>query len=242
MSVWARFARGLAGIASSLLDHLQRRAGRQRDEWAAKNQSLAGEVDRLNRTIEQEFAFAYGNLDYARARVLHSEAVALANTAHDAFATAQAVLDALGETIVQTAIQRRQLEQRKRSSRSQLDRASLQREIDDMHRLRDEYLIPDKDRVKAEKNRLLEQVRVLNRRAGQLREVRSQRLQIEAPLIEGRVKFFDAQRGFGFIATQLGDAYLHRKLVIPGRALTPGTQVKCRVIRDGGRLRVVELS
>jgi len=98
---------------------------------------------------------------------------------------------------------------------------------DQLRRLRDEILTPDKDRIKAEKNRLLQRVHELNIDAGRLRdykaEIRSKELttghgrplQIQPPLISATVKRFDKAKGYGFVSTPQGDS----RALLPEREL-----------------------
>lgn len=240
MGIWQRLLSTFKGTASRLLTNLVGRAGTERDRWASEYQAISQQAEALNRSIELQVANNQEAVTYARASQLHRESIQVADSAHAAFRNAHAALDALSEAIVETAKQRKRLEDLKRRTASTLERQALQAEIEDMHRLRDEILIPDKDRVKAQKNHLLAEVRRLNMRTAGLRDIRRQRLAIEAPPTRATVKWYSPEKGYGFVTTSMGDAYLSSKVLGPV-TVAPGSILMCRLVTQNGRLRVEAL-
>jgi len=241
MGIWQRLLSSLTGTANRLLSNLVGRAGAQRDRWAAEYRELSQQADSIHRQIDLQIQSHNETISYSSAWQLHRDSVRIADSAHAAFRNAHAALDALSETIVETAKQRKSLENRKRASASALERRSLQSEIDDMHRLRDEILIPDKDRVKAQKNRLLADVRRLNQRTAELRDLRQSRLAIEAPPTLATVKWYNPEKGYGFVTTPMGDAYLPARVLGSISPPLPGAVLRCRLVTQGGRMRVEAL-
>jgi hypothetical protein len=75
----------------------------------------------------------------------------------------------MGKAIVDTAVKRKEFEDRKRAAPSR-EREGLEKEIQSLHQLRDTVLTPDKDKVKGERDQLLAKVRMLNMQTGQLRD------------------------------------------------------------------------
>lgn len=55
----------------------------------------------------------------------------------------------------------------------------------------------------------------------------------------GTIKFFDARRGFGFIAHAAGDVFVHAKHIaqygLNDRQLEPGTPVRFAFMKDAKR-------
>lgn len=60
---------------------------------------------------------------------------------------------------------------------------------------------------------------------------------------EGRVKWFDASRGFGFVETTGGDVFVHHSLLVPfeRRTLPEGVGVRCAVVTGARGLQAVEI-
>ena len=129
-------------------------------------------------------------------------------------------LDAMGNAIVNAAKQRKILQQKKREV-SFSEKSKIQEEIDGLHELRDDVLIPDKDIVKEQRDSLLRKVRELNKQTAQLRDLkanlrskqRQHRKSIKQERCIGSVIFYDKKKQFGFIKTDScdSDVYVNRK-------------------------------
>jgi hypothetical protein len=101
--------------------------------------------------------------------VLHRTSAELADHTYKNLNGARKTLDAMGNAIVETAQKRKEFEQRKRQAPNQ-EREQLEKEILSLHKLRDEILIPDKDKVKGERDQLLAKVQTLNKQTAELRD------------------------------------------------------------------------
>jgi cold shock CspA family protein len=237
------FADRLFGAARGIFDTILAPAQRSRAEWQDRYVAAEAAIAQQIRVIENQVQDRRGMLTFAEVTVLHRQSVQAADMAHETFTLARQSLDALGQSIVETARQRKALERRVCTARGRV-RADLQREIDGLHRLRDVYLIPDKDRVKAEKNRLLAEVRRLNVRTAQLKQIRTQHQALESPRNQATVKWFDPVRGFGFLVLPDGrEAYVNSAGVMHRQPLSGGMTVWCQVRQHpGGRLSAIRVS
>lgn len=226
----AAFADALVGAARRIFDRVLAPARRARQDWQTQYVVAERAVAQQRMVVEQRIVQSQRTLTLAEATVLHRQSAQAADLAHEAFKMAHLALDALGESIVETAKQRKMLEQRARGSTG-LTRREYQAEIDSLHRLRDQFLVPDKDRVKAEKNRLLAEVRRLNSATAQLREIKADhRRALPAVRVPASVKWFDLSRGFGFLLLNDGrELYVSARQVSAGLILTPGLVVRCEI-------------
>ena len=123
------------------------------------------------RQIEVQAQSSYRFLSVTELTMMHSQSKQAADLADGALKQAQSALDAMGTSMVETARQRQALERQARTV-SGAERASLEREINSLHQLRDVHLVPDKDRLKRQRDLLRSEVTRLNRRAGELRDHR----------------------------------------------------------------------
>jgi len=161
---------GIVGVAKVILEGLRREAARERQEWERKYREYEQTVRRQQQEIAKELRKRQTAIDIARLRNLHHASVTLADQVHLSLTGARKTLDALGQTIVKIAIERKNLEDKKRSAPNH-ERSRLQDEIMSLHLLRDDVLTPDKDKVKTQRDTLLFQVKELNMQSAQLRDV-----------------------------------------------------------------------
>jgi len=165
------FANTLFGTARRIFDAFLAPASRARSEWerqyVAANTAVADQL----RQIEVQAQSSYRRLGLAELTMLHSQSKQAADLAYGALKLAQSALDAMGTSIVETARHRQALEREARTARGAA-KAALQREINGLHQLRDVHLIPDKDRVKRQRDLLRKEVTRLNVRTGELRDYR----------------------------------------------------------------------
>jgi cold shock CspA family protein len=238
------FADRLFGAARSIYERFLSPAKQARADWqqqyAMAETAIIAQVDYIDRKVQAH----YRSLSLAEATALHSQSVQAADLAHDAFKLAHRVLDALGESIIETARQRKALEKRARTAHGTA-RMELQREIDSLHQLRDRYLVPDKDRVKAEKDRLLADVRRLNMKTAQLRDIKAGHYQaLESSMTRATVKWFNSAKGYGFLVISGGrEVYVNASAVPRGLVLREGMTVWCRIRKHAdGRHSAVQVS
>jgi CspA family cold shock protein len=66
-------------------------------------------------------------------------------------------------------------------------------------------------------------------------------VQAEAETIEGTLKWFDVAKGYGFVETEKGDAFLHNEALKAASVthLEPGAPVQCQVVRRARGLFVL---
>ena len=253
MGLWDTFLDKLSGIAHQLLQGLIGKAGRERDRWARQYLSYETQIAEVHQEIRAASASVSHALSYAQAEVLHSRTVATADSVYASFTIAHKALDAIGETIVETAKQRKRLEIRARSQTGN-ERRTTENQIKQLQHLRDDILIPDKDRIRDEKNRLLRRVHELNMEAGRLRDLKarirvrelpartSTHYALPAPSVLATVKWFNPAEGYGFVSTPHGDAYLSAKVVPTGMNLPSNSTVRCTLERySDGKLRVLSV-
>jgi transposase-like protein len=159
---------GIFGVAKAILDALRRQAAKERKQWEDSHRRIAVELEKVEREVAQENRRPKRSGDVQRLATLHRKSANLADDAYKALQGARTTLDALGEAIVKTAVERQAIEQRKRSA-PPADKASMEQEIVSLHKLRDEILVPDKDKVKADRDDLKRKLDTLNMATGQLR-------------------------------------------------------------------------
>lgn len=170
MKWWVKVAIiGIFGIANGFLEALRREVARERQQWEADYNRLEALVLQYQRDISQERRKSKKATDIARLTVLHRSSRQLADQTYQTLEGARRTLDAMGNTIVQIAQSRKELELRKRSAPFH-QKPELEKEIMSLHKLRDEILIPDKDKVKAQRDHLSAQLRMLNMETGHLRD------------------------------------------------------------------------
>jgi len=166
------FAGSLFGAARRIFDALLAPASRARADWERQYVAAEAAVAAQLQQLEEHARASYRALTVAELTRLHSQSKQAADLAYGALKLAQSALDAMGTSIVETARQRQALERRARTLRGAAH-ASVQREINGLHQLRDAHLVPDKDRVKRQRNLLRAELDRLNRRTGELRDQRN---------------------------------------------------------------------
>lgn len=161
---------GIFGIAQVILDSLREEVARERKQWEESYQTLEAEVRQYQRLLDQKLKVTQSAYNCQELIDLHHVSTKAANSTYSLLEGSRKTLDAMGRAIVNAAKQRKQLERRKRNAWP-WEAAKLEKEIRSLHKLRDEILIPDKDKVKAQRNRLLGEVRRLNKQTAQLRDM-----------------------------------------------------------------------
>jgi hypothetical protein len=164
---------GIVGAAKVILDALRREAARERKAWEDEAKKIDDLVQKQSREIERVQRQSLKAADIARLTALHQESHQLGDRAYRSLEGARKTLDAMGKAIVETAQARKTIEERKRNA-SGPQRIELEQEIRSLHKLRDEILTPDKDKVKAERDRILANVRTLNAQTARLRDTLNQ--------------------------------------------------------------------
>ncbi len=236
--LWAAVRGALDWLTHGALDVLLGKVEAGRQQWSHEYAEVHASLARQNARLDAALGRDAVPLTYQDLSLLHRQSAEQADLAHAAFASAQRVLDALGESIVETAKQRKTLERRVLDAKG-FERRQLEESIEGLHRLRDQHLVPEKDRIKADKKRLLAELRRLNRQTAELKALRTAQAEIESPLVPCAVKWFDSNKGYGFLLCQQGDVYLHLGNVPDQLVLVPGMSLLCRVrVRRDGRLFV----
>ena len=165
------FASTLFGAARVIFDALLTPASRARSDWERQYVSANAAVANQLRQIEVQAQSSYRFLTVTELTMMHSQSKQAADLADGALKQAQSALDAMGTSMVETARQRQALERQARTV-SGAERARLEREINSLHQLRDVHLVPDKDRLKRQRDLLRSEVTRLNKRTGELRDHR----------------------------------------------------------------------
>jgi cold shock CspA family protein len=258
------FADTLFGTARRIFDALLAPVSRARADWERQYVAADAAVAAQLRQIEARARSSYRALTLAEVTMMHSQSKQAADLAYGALKLARSALDAMGKSIVETARQRQALERHARTVRGAA-RASLQREINSLHQLRDVHLVPDKDRVKRQRDLLQAEVTRLNMRTGELRDYRDRlirttemtagysrrevsgsggRHQIASGTVKAIVKWFDVARGFGFLTLPDGrEPYVNASNLTRSVALVPGMGVSCEIRQHpDGRIFAVKVS
>lgn len=219
---------GIFGIAQTILESLQQEVAFERKKWEDNYQQVEKSVKQQQQIIERELQRSIETLQYSQLCSLHSASIKIADTTYGLLQGSRKTLDAMNRAIVEAAKQRKILEVRKH--KAVWGGGNLEKQIIALHRLRDEILIPDKNRVKAQRDTLLQEVHKLNRQTADLRELKkrfSNTKQIES-WAYGIVKWYDSHKGFGFIS-QLNseqEIYFNKKQVTSSITLNQGEKVK----------------
>jgi cold shock CspA family protein len=254
------FANSLFGAARRIFDAFLAPVSRARADWERQYVTADAAVATQLRQMEAHAQANYRALTVAELTMLHSQSKQAADLAYDALKLAQSALDAMGTSIVETARQRQALERHARTVYGAA-RASLQREINSLHQLRDIHLVSDKDRVKRQRDLLRAEVTRLNLRTGELRDHRDRlrdaagygrrelggngaRPQLTYATVQAVVKWFDAARAYGFLTLPDGrDAYVNASNVTYGLRLIPGMRVSCQIRRHtDGRISAANVN
>lgn len=233
---------GIIGIANEILKSLQKEVAVERKRWEDSYQQTLQEVRKQQSYIEKQIKTNQNILKYKELSVLHSASIKIADTTYNLLQGARKTLDAMGRAIVNTAKQRKHLEQRKRQA-SFWGKGDLEKQIVSLQKLRDQILIPDKDKVKTQRDRLSSEVKKLNKQTAELRDlkeiIRKQNKEIKEynhleSYVNGVVKWYDQNRGFGFISYNLGksEIYFNQKQIQGESFLNEGDQVRF-VIKKG---------
>jgi len=238
---------GIIGIADEILKSLQQEVAVERKRWEDSYQQVLKEIIRQQSVIEQKLRENRALLKYAEISDLHSASIKLADLTHSLFEGSRKTLDAMGRAIVNTAVQRKTLEQRKRSSYL-WEKDNFEKQIVSLHKLRDEILIPDKNKVKTQRDNLLAEVRRLNKQTAELRDLKKTirdknsfiREQEKILNIQkyhsGVIKIYKETEGFGFISPNNGgsDIYLNKKHIRGSVDIKKGDTVQF-VLREGDK-------
>lgn len=161
---------GIFGIAQAILDALRSEVAVERQRWETSFQQTEAEVIKYQRLLDTQIATAQWTYDFAKLSELHFASQRVADATHGLLNDAWKTLDAMGRAIVSAAQQRKILEQRKQTAWP-WEAGKLEAEIQSLHKLRDDILLPDKDRVKAERDRLHAERERLNQQTGMLRDM-----------------------------------------------------------------------
>ncbi|MDM8541993.1 cold shock domain-containing protein [Desulfococcaceae bacterium HSG9] len=231
---------GIIGIANEILESLQKEVAVERKRWEDSYQQVLEEVCNRQGHIQNQLKTKKNILNFKELCDLHSTSIQIADRTYELLQGSRKTLDAMGRAIVETAKQRKILEQRKRNS-SFWEKGGLEKQILSLHKLRDEILTPDKDKVKNQKNMLLSEVKKLNMQTSEIKilknEIKKNDKKIRAleksnyfeQCYEGKVKFFDANKGFGFIScnsSEISDVYFNQKQIQNQNFLNNNEKVK----------------
>ncbi len=230
---------GIIGIANEILKSLQKEVAVERKRWEDSYQQILQEVRKQQSHIEKQIKTNRNILKYKELSVLHSASIKTADTTYNLLQGARKTLDAMGRAIVDTAKQRKLLEQRKRRA-SFWEKGNLEKQIVSLQKLRDQILIPDKDKVKAQRDRLSSEVKKLNKQTAEIRNlkeiirIRNKEVRELESYVNGVVKWYEQNRGFGFISYNFGNSeiYFNEKQIQGEPFLNKDDQVKF-IIKKG---------
>jgi CspA family cold shock protein len=242
---------GVLGIANAILNRLRQTAAVERQRWRNEYQQLEREVVRYEQQIAQKVREAQYTVDFHQLTQLHYESMKTADHAYRLLSDARVALDAIGVAIRDAGREKNRLIAEKRRTFSPFKKSQLEQEISALIELR-RQLFPDKDQLKAQRNRFHEQVKRLNAQTHALKnairdrcgpqgqdwyrrsEERTRRKKLGLPpkageaRARGRVKWYDRNRGYGFIAPNDGgqDVHVGRKNLRGVRSLEAGDTVE----------------
>ncbi|HOC16535.1 MAG TPA: DUF1566 domain-containing protein [Bacteroidales bacterium] len=174
---------GIIGVAAEILKRLQQEVSVERQRWEDSYSQLCEEIINQQQIIERKLGENKDQLTYKELSNLHSASIKSADTVYSMLKDARKTLDCMGQAIVDTAIERKALEQKKRGA---FFKGGLEQQIVSLHKLRDEILIPDKDKVKAQRDKLSKEVTKLNQQTAILRDLKNKLRKEGAPLREDK--------------------------------------------------------
>lgn len=163
---------GIFGAAQAILDALRQEAAKERQEWERDYKKREAEIKRTQEEVDSALSKVdrwWGKPSVDQLRMLHRTSAELADHTYKNLQGARKTLDAMGKAIVDAAQRRGEFEKQKAQAATK-DRERLEKEIRSLHKLRDEILIPDKDRIMSERDQLLARVQMLNKQTAQLRD------------------------------------------------------------------------
>lgn len=254
---------GIYSIAQSILDSLRQEVAVERLKWESSYKKVEQEVLSQQRALNYELQKAQDERSFERLRNLHTSSRKIADTTYGVLNDARKTLEAMGRAIVTAAQQRELLEKRRHSTWNPFESSQLEKEIQGLLKLRNEILVPDKNTVKADKDRIYQEVVRLNQQTAELRDMiknrcgikgarwyadlmdRTERRRLGLPIqqpqprieskIRGVVKFYDSKKGFGFITASNGtDVHVGQSNLKNTSMLNQGDQVEF-YIRDGDK-------
>lgn len=161
---------GIVGIANAILESLRKEVAVERQRWETTYHQVEAQVRQYQQLLDEQLYTAQYTYEFSKLTNLHHASMRVADATHTLFDDARRTLDAMGRAIVSAAQQRKQLEQRKRGAWF-WETGRLESEIQSLHKLRDEILVPDKDKVKSERDHLLQEIRQLNQQTAALRDL-----------------------------------------------------------------------
>lgn len=259
---------GVIGVANRILSNLRNNAAKERQRWANEYQAVERQVQQYDRQIQYKLQEAQHTVDFHVLTNLHFESMKIADHAYGLLIDSRVALDAIGSAIVETGKEKNRLIAEKRSTWSPSRKNELEQEINALISLSNQ-LYPDKDQLKAQRDRFHAQVKQFNDRThtlklairdrcgakGQdwhrrleertsIREENKRRLAVGLPQltipekqkslprpmarVRGTVKWFDVQKGFGFIVSDDGqpDVYVNERNLVGIHALTQNDRVE----------------
>lgn len=151
----------LIGGAAAIRALFDDKAQEARERWEAERENLEEKVEEYRQHIEQHLAQAQSSYDFHVLTQLHYASMRVADHAHKLLNDARASLDAMGKMLVAAKEKRSELFERKRAAATQYDKNRIQEEINQVSELR-ALIFPDKDAVKAQRDRLQDELRRLN--------------------------------------------------------------------------------
>lgn len=175
---------GIIGIAAEILKLLQQAVAVERRRWEDSYVKVHQEIINQQALIEQKLQDGKLILKYQEITNLHSASIKLADATYSLLDDSRKTLDAMGQAIVNTAIQRKTFEKKKRDAFLKFSKRSIQQEIVSLQKLRDEILIPDKDKVKSQRDILLTEVRKLNQQTAELRDLKKEIKDNKTPVLQ----------------------------------------------------------
>jgi len=157
----AAFTLGVLGVANAILKRLQQTATVERKRWQNEYQQLENELLHYERQIQQKIRQAQHTVDFHQLTQLHYESMKVANRAYMLLADARVALDALGIAIRDAGREKNRLIAEKRQAWNPFRKQQLEQEIVALIELRTQ-LFPDKDQLKAQRDRFHTEVKRLN--------------------------------------------------------------------------------
>lgn len=247
-------ALGVLGIANAILNRLRQTAAAERQRWERDFRQVENQIKSCDQQIQQKIARAQYTVDFHVLTQLHFESMKVANQAYGLLKDARIALDAIGQAIKEAGEQRNRLIAEKRRTWNPFRSSQLEQEISALIELRNQ-LSPDKDALKAQRDHFLGQVQSLNARTHALKiairdrcgaqgldwynrlEERTDRRRRGLPAtagearVRGKVKWYNASKGYGFITPNNGgkDVHVGQKNLRGIRALTQGDLVEFSV-------------
>jgi len=149
---------------------LSEEAKQSRRRWAERYREVERTVEEHRANIEAHLVDAQASCNFHLLRNVYVSSFKVADEAYKLLTDARESLNGIGQALIDAKTRINELKEKRESKElSPEERVNIQKEIDDLFELR-KALFPDKDKVKQERDHLLEEVKKLNQQTHNLKE------------------------------------------------------------------------